>query len=223
MGIDGYSILLWAHVLLLVFWLGADVGVLVAGSWFKNRAYSVSERGLLLKLAATIDLLPRICFALALPVGFTLASARWNLPFPSSLLGPVWLLDLVWIAIILVAFRLHDKPIAKQLARLQFGFLVIAGLGLLAYGASLLAAGSPVQPWLAWKIILYGVIFFLAIGIDMAFRPILPAFMRLASEGSSDAVESDISRAMNNTIAVVLTLYAMLLAISFLGVTKPIL
>ncbi|MEZ5475275.1 MAG: hypothetical protein R3E72_09775 [Steroidobacteraceae bacterium] len=61
----------------------------------------------------------------------------------------------------------------------------------------------------------------MSIGIDYAFRPVVPAFMRLATEGSKPDIEAAISGSINGAILFVLGLYALLLIIAFLGVTKP--
>ena len=60
----------------------------------------------------------------------------------------------------------------------------------------------------------------MGIGIDFAFRPVGPAFARLATEGSSPELESTIGGAIDGAIRYVLGLYALLILIAFLGVTK---
>ena len=50
---------------------------------------------------------------------------------------------------------------------------------------------------------------------------IVPAFTRLATEGSKPEIEAAIGRAVDGAIRYVLGLYALLVAIAFLGVTKP--
>jgi hypothetical protein len=44
--------------------------------------------------------------------------------------------------------------------------------------------------------------------------------MRLAVEGSKPDIEADITRAVDGAIRYVLGLYALLIAIAFLGITK---
>ncbi|MFO0226834.1 MAG: hypothetical protein ACK52B_00265, partial [Gammaproteobacteria bacterium] len=64
-------------------------------------------------------------------------------------------------------------------------------------------------------------VFALGIGIDVAFRPVGPAFMRLASEGSSPQIEAEVSRGIDGAVRVVLALYLLLALIAFSGVAKP--
>jgi hypothetical protein len=57
--------------------------------------------------------------------------------------------------------------------------------------------------------------------IDVAFKPVGPQLGRLISEGSSDATELPLLRTMNRTRIWVWVVYLLLLATSYLGVTKP--
>jgi hypothetical protein len=94
---------------------------------------------------------------------------------------------------------------------------VFVGLGV----SSLLGHGPFTGAWLAAKVALFGLIFACAIGIDWEFRPIVPAFQRLATEGSGPAVEAAISGSIDGAIRWVLALYGLLVVIGFLGTTKP--
>jgi hypothetical protein len=57
--------------------------------------------------------------------------------------------------------------------------------------------------------------------IDVAFRPVGPQLVRLLKEGSSDETEVPLRRTMDRTRLWVWTVYALLLATSFLGSVKP--
>jgi hypothetical protein len=217
---DRHALLVWVHILLFVFWLGADLGVYIAAIWVKKPGRSLAERVILLQLATAIDLAPRVAFVLMMPVGLTLAS-QMGLPIGGPALLAIWLLALVWLAGVLTLAKAHGSKLGQVLARIQFGFLLVGGFVFMASGIALLMDGTVAPAWLAWKIILYGVIFFLAIGIDLAFRPVGPAFGRLAAEGSTPSVEAAIGGAINMSLVVVTTLYLVLLAISFLGAVKP--
>ena len=70
-----YEVIKFIHVLLLVFWLGTDVGVLLLARRFRAASLSVETRLTLLHMAMVIDTLPRICFIAMLPVGVHLANA----------------------------------------------------------------------------------------------------------------------------------------------------
>ena len=99
-----HSVWTYAHVLLFVFWLGADVGVFFAAIYAKNDKLSFETRATLLKLGGFIDLFPRISFALMLPVGLHLVSFTGIYPVTSLMLWTAWIVAAAWIALILTAF-----------------------------------------------------------------------------------------------------------------------
>ena len=71
-----YEAIKFIHVLLLVFWLGTDVGVLLLARKFRDSGLSVETRLTLLQMAMVIDTLPRICFIVMLPAGCTPCQCR---------------------------------------------------------------------------------------------------------------------------------------------------
>lgn len=220
-----YSVFVWLHVLLFVFWLGADLGVFIAGWWVRNPSLSLGERMLLLKFSAVVDLAPRVCFVLMLPLGFTLARS-WGLPMTSAQLGLVWLLGIAMLAVMFLMLKHQAGPAAGVLRKVNFTLLGLVGIGCFVTAANLLQDGSPLQaPWLGWKIAVYGVICFIAIGIDFMFHPVLAGFGKIAPPGASAseiAAGNELIRSgMNRTLVVVSTLYALLLVASFLGKVKP--
>lgn len=220
-----YSVFVWLHVLLFVFWLGADVGVFIAGWWVRNPNLTFAERLTLLKLSAVVDLAPRVCFVLMLPLGFTLARS-WGLPMSSGQLALVWLLGIAMLVVMFLMLKYQAGPAAGLLRKVNFALLGAVGIGCFVVAANLLQDTSPLQaPWLGWKIAVYGVICFTAIGIDFMFHPVLAGFGKIAIPDASaaDLAQGNelIRRGMNHTLMVVSTLYALLLVASFLGKVKP--
>ena len=118
--------------------------------------------------------------------------------------------------------KFEGTPRAEQLnrAHLALQALLLVILGYLALDA-LSGNGWLPGAWFGAKLLLFALIFALGIGIDFAFRPIGPAFVQLATEGSSPALEARITAAVDGAIRYVLGLYALLIGIAFLGITKP--
>jgi hypothetical protein len=155
------------------------------------------------------------------PVGLHVTASGGFAVVPVWAFVVAWGVAAAWIALLLAIGRNEGKPAAERLNRLHLGLqavlLVVVGwIGI----QSLLGQGPLPGGWFAAKIVLFALIFAMGIGIDFAFRPIAPAFMRLASEGSTPDIEAAISRAVDGSIRYVLGLYALLIAIAFLGVTK---
>lgn len=216
-----HTIWVFIHVMLLVYWLGGDLGVFLLAKAAKRADLSFAERAFALKMAVHIDLIPRLCFTVMFPVGLHLSASGGFVLVPGWALVLAWLSSLMWIALLLTIGRAEGTPRAESLNRLHLAWqsLLLIGLGALGVLA-LLGLGPFPGGWYGLKILLFALIFAMGIGIDVAFRPIGPAFMRLATEGSQPDIEQSISTAVDGAIRYVLSLYALLIAIAFIGITK---
>jgi hypothetical protein len=220
--VTAHSLWLYAHILLFVFWLGADLGVLILARTVKRADLSFDQRALLLKMAMVIDATPRIAFVLMFPVGFQLAAGLGLVAAGPGTHAAVWLLAGAWLALVVAIARNEGTPLGQRLMQFHLALqgllaVVFVGLGV----SSLLGHGPFSGGWLAAKVALFGLIFACAIGIDWEFRPIGPAFQRLATQGSGPEVEAAISGSIDGAIRWVLALYGLLLVIGFLGTVKP--
>lgn len=221
---SAYPILVYVHLLLFVLWLGADVGVFVLGQHFRRRAaYTLDQRLALLKLLVEVDMVPRTAWALMVPVSLSVATAGGWAELPGWMLAAAWAIAGVWLFLVWDS-HLHDQtPRAARNRRIEFWLKVALTVFYLALGIVSLANDGPLAPdWLAWKAVLFGLIFAAAIMIDVAFKPVGPLLGRLLSEGSSDATELPLLRTMNRTRLWVWCVYLLLVATSYLGNVKPI-
>jgi hypothetical protein len=219
---DSYQLLVYVHLLLFVFWLGADVGVFILGQHFRRRSYSLPERLTILKLLVITDMVPRTAWALMVPVSITLASLGSWMAAPPALIWATWFVAAFWLWLVWDA-HLHDQtPRAARNRRIEFWLKAALTAGYLFLGIESLLTAHPIaEPWLALKALLFGLIFAAAIMIDVAFRPVGPLLGRLLAEGSSDATEVPLLRVMNRTRLWVWAVYALLFATAFLGNVKP--
>ncbi|HPF27471.1 MAG: hypothetical protein R3F58_07455 [Steroidobacteraceae bacterium] len=217
-----HNLWVFVHILLFVYWLGGDLGVLLLARAATQAKLSFAERAFALKMALLIDVTPRICFAVMFPVGLQICRTGGFIEVQTVWLIVSWLVAIAWIVLLLATGKQQGTPLGATLNRIHLLFqavmlLIVGALGLW----SLLGEGPFLGGWLAAKVLLFGLIFSMGIGIDYAFRPVGPAFMRLATEGSKPDIEAAIGRGVNGAIAYVLGLYALLVIIAFLGVTKP--
>ncbi len=218
-----YPTLVYVHLLLFVLWLGADVAVFVLGQHFRKRAYySLDQRIALLKLLVIVDLTPRSAWALMVPLSLTVSYVGGWWAVPVAVVWASWAIAAFWLWLVFDAHAHDMTPRAARDRRWEGWLRYTLCAAYLALGAWSIVTDAPIAPdWLAWKALLFGAIFAAAIMIDVSFRPVGPLLGRLLSKGSSDATELPLLRVMNATRYWVWTVYALLIATSWLGVVKP--
>ncbi|HVN42467.1 MAG TPA: hypothetical protein VMT50_06755 [Steroidobacteraceae bacterium] len=221
--ISALSVWKFLHILLFVYWLGADLGVFLLALAARRADLSYEARTLALQMAVVIDNTPRIAFALMFPVGLELSVQIGAIEAPATWLHAlVWLVSAFWVTTVLAQMRGEGTAFGQRmhgagLALKWVLLVVVCAVGL----ASVTGHGPFPAGWLAWKVLLFGAIFACGILIDRDFGPIVPAFARLKAEGSTPEIEQAISAAVYGAIRWVLALYGLVLAIAFIGTVKP--
>ncbi|MDX2224318.1 MAG: hypothetical protein SFV21_16325 [Rhodospirillaceae bacterium] len=212
----------YVHVMLLVFWLGADIGVFISANVAKTTKYQVETRAALLSVGGIVDLFPRYCFALIFPSGLALTDALGLYAVPLWAMLLAWAAGAAWVAAIWLA---HCNPSAgwiRPYMKLQFWGEAVAGTMLVTAALVSFTTGEPVaEKWLAAKILLLGCMFFVAMALEVVSRPFGVAFGEIKAQGSTPEREARARAAMNNTLAVVGLIYAILFVVAFIGKAKP--
>ena len=218
-----YPTLVYAHLLLFVLWLGADVGVFLLGQHFRKRhIYTLDQRIALLKLLVIVDLTPRTAWALMVPLSLTVSYVGGWWDVPVAVVGAAWIIAAFWLWLVFDAHAHDMTPRAARDRRWEGWLRYLLCAGYLWLGAQSLLTGHPIAVgWLAWKALLFGLIFAAAIMIDVSFKPVGGLLGTLLRDGSSDATELPLLRVMNRTRYWVWCVYALLIVTSWLGVVKP--
>ena len=218
-----YQLLVYAHLLLFVLWLGADVGVFLLGQHFRKRQlYTLDQRIALLKLLVIVDMTPRSAWALMVPLSLSVvdAGAWWDVP--GWLLASAWAIGGFWLWLVWDAHWHEQTPRAARNRRIEGWLRWIVGAFYLGLGVVSLANDAPLAPnWLAWKALLFGLIFVAAIMIDVTFKPVGAQLAAVMEQGSSDKTEAPLLKTMNETRIWVWIVYFLLLTTAFLGNVKP--
>lgn len=220
-----YNLLLFTHVLLFVYWLGADVGVFYGVRYVLRSDLSLETRKTVMALVHWIDALPRICLVMMVPVGSSLAilsglielSEAWRAP----LLAGIWLVGLAWLAIVM---RLYSGA-KGWLTQVDWTIRVVVMLGFLVAGASSLAGLGPVMPginWLALKFIFYAGAIGCGITLRLLGKPFGAAYAQIMAGHSTPELEARLANAMQTSRKVVVLLWVFVAATAFLGITKSI-
>lgn len=218
-----YSLLVFAHLLAFVLWLGADVGVYYLGQHFRKRTeYTLDQRLALLKLLVIVDLIPRSAWTLMVPLSLSLLDAGGYWDVPAWLVWSAWIIGGFWLFLVWDAHAHDQTPRAARNRRIEGYLTWVVGAFYLVLGGISIIDGAPLASgWLAWKALLFGLIFVAAIMIDRTFKPVGAQLGTVIEQGSTDATELPLLKTMNATRKWVWTIYVLLLITAFLGNVKP--
>jgi hypothetical protein len=156
------------------------------------------------------------------PLSLTVSYAGgwWDLPVAIVAFG--WIIAAFWLWLVFDAHAHDMTPRATRNRKWEGWLRYFLAAGYLVLGLESLLTGHPIAVgWLAWKALLFGLIFVAAIMIDVSFKPVGGLLGKLLSEGSSDETELPLLRTMNRTRIWVWCVYALLITTSWLGVVKP--
>lgn len=217
-----YSVLVFFHILLFVFWLGGDLGVAILGNSFrKKETYSVQERLTILKILVINDLGPRYAWALmiASTISLVTVGGYWAVPIWGVILA--WAVSFFWVGLVYSAHKAGQTAKGDKLRKVEVVLKWILAAFYLGLGLLSLTTDNPLGPnWLASKALLFGLIFVAAILIDVMFKPVGPLLMALIEKGSSDETEIPLLRTMNKSRLWVRMTYLLLIITAFIGTTK---
>jgi hypothetical protein len=207
------------HLLGLVYWLGADLGVFYTSYILCDEQKSPGVRVSAAKILFALDQAPRISMTLMLPLGVHLASAMGYITAPAWLVPAVWLLAAGWLAMVLALHFLAHRGGLGWLARVDFWFRVAMVAALVSIAALAISGQlSSVSAWAGWKLGIFGVLVACGLAVRIKLKPFGPAFGRLAT-GTGDAADNAaISASMAGSRPFVLIIWAGLLVNSALGV-----
>ncbi|MDJ0977629.1 MAG: hypothetical protein QNI87_03760 [Erythrobacter sp.] len=223
LSVYAYPTLVYVHLIMFVLWLGADVGVFVLGQHFRKREkWSLDQRIALLTLLVEIDMVPRTAWALMVPLSLSVVDLGGWWDVPHWLTIGAWLVGLFWLALVWDSHWHDQTPRAARNRRIEGWLRWIIGGFYLWLGGQSLVADAPLKPdWLAWKALMFGLIFIAAIMIDVTFKPVGPQLAAVLQQGSSDATEVPLRRTMDRTRIWVWAVYILLIITAFLGNVKP--
>ena len=97
-----YTLLLYIHVLALVYWLGGDLGTYLSSRHVLRSDLTVESRQTAFKILMECDMGPRLAMPIILGSGCHLAALRWPTVLPAEVALVGWLTVAVWVALVLV-------------------------------------------------------------------------------------------------------------------------
>jgi hypothetical protein len=221
LNISTYEVWRYVHILLFVYWLGADLGVYYAAKYVARADLSMDERMRFLDLTLLLDMGPRTGLVLMFPAGLQLSAMAGLARTPQPMVWAAWIGFVAWLALVWVQHGLLAKPLGETLRRvdLSIRYLVIALM--LGLGGWSLYRGTPfITDWLALKVLLYGCV--IAAGVYL--RSIIAAWgtgFKLYADGQQRQANQLIAAAQRKGEYGANVLWLLVAAIAFLGVAKP--
>jgi hypothetical protein len=218
----GYAVWQYAHILLFVYWLGADLGVFHAARYVSRSDLPLQERLRFLELLLKIDMAPRTALVSIIPVGFTLAAQAGLAPFAAGWLPAIWLASIAWLGL---TWFLHLNPRhARAAALVRFDQFVRIGVvvAFVTTGTLTLAGHGPLLTgWLGAKFVLFGGVIVAGLLLRLTIREWVRGFAELRTPDGVDAGNARVLAAAARARIYAYVLWALVAAIAFLGVVKP--
>jgi hypothetical protein len=213
--VDPYKIVVFLHILLFAYWLGSDLGVFVCSMVGRSQKLSEDQRRGLREAGDLIDMAPRTCLVLMVPVGLTLA-ANYGSPIQgAAALTAVWVAGLAWLWLVWQVHLQHNSTLGKLFWKIDFAVRSLVMAGFVGFGAWCLATGGPIADrWLATKMVLFGLIILCGIVVRIMLLSLRPAPPAQAVAAAAPIAGAGIRN-------VVFVIWGLVAVTAFIGVAKP--
>ena len=162
-------------------------------------------------------------WVMALPFGVHLSATLGYINPSLTTITLMWVFTFAWLIINVGGAANLNKEWGQSLSKINRYIVALLGLGLIIVSLSSFMGNGPYDPnSVALKVGLYGLVNLTILGIEIAFFPLGQSFERLAIEGSSPDLESEISGGMSKTLGWVHATYMLIFIVAFIGATKII-
>jgi len=215
---ESYSWMVLFHILLLVFWLGTDVGVFLAAKMSERSDLSVEARGTVMQLGMVLDRLPRTGVILILPSGFTMLDRLGLVSLPGALQALIWVAAAAWAIVMWSGFLKPHSAVEAMSHKINF-FVHVLLVGVLAYVLFILWGAIPSWAW--FKILCVALILVCGIALDVTFKPAVIAFTDIMTNGANEERDERYRVAIRPVYRWVLGIYLFVLLAAYFGVVKP--
>jgi hypothetical protein len=208
------------HILVLVYWLGGDLGAFVASRIVADPARPPAGRAAAAKILMDVDMAPRMALIFAFPTGFALAVYEGWLMIDTVWIAPAFALALVWA---IAAWMVHLKSGPAGLAkRIDMAIRLAALIGFAGAGAAGLAGLIALPLFIAGKLILLALAVFAGLMIRRMLAPFGPAFGQIAAGQGDEAANAIVRASLSKARTWVFVIWAAVLGAAALGVLHPV-
>ncbi len=201
------------HVIGLVYWLGADLGVFYSSYYVADDSLGAEARLTVAKILFWLDQAPRIAMPIMLGSGFHLAWRFGTLPLPQIAVYLTWAVVGVWLGLV---FLLHARGPSPLMSRIDFGLRVVIVVLTAGIAAWALATDALVY-WVAWKLLIFAALVSCGLIIRIRLKPFAAAFAALAGGTAGAAENATIRDVFASTRPFVIAIWLGLLVNTLLG------
>ncbi len=216
-----YTLVLFMHQILFVFWLGPDIGVYMWSTKVTNTALSPAQRVAAGRIMEVIELLPRVCMSLMLTVGGILSELK-GIDHPWWQMAAIWLLGPVWLALTLLVYAGSEPKRRSKLAQLDelFRWGVIISV-IVSVSYSVVTDRLAGYPWLTAKLLIFAAVVFFGLIMRRRLTPFLEAIDKLDSDGASEQTNSQLALSLSRARSFMFATWLALAAAAALGMYQP--
>jgi hypothetical protein len=218
------SVWILLHVLLGGYWLGTDFAVYVISGAIVDPHRSPVVRAFAAKSMLWLDMVPRTCLVLTVPVGSYLALRGGWFAGGTGQIAAAALGGAFWLALTWAVFLSESRPRTHHIL-VVFDWIVrlLVVTALLAWSLILWRGDATIvaHSWLSIKVAVFAVIMALGLLIRLQLRPFGASLARALSDAAS-AADNEIVKSINAQVKVVVwVIWALLIACFWLGLAKP--
>ncbi len=218
-------ILRWLHIIAMVYWLGGEWGVFQTSYKVVNPALTLEERARHMDTAYRIDVMARTGIISLLPLGLHMGHLWSVQPYGGAWLAGMWIAWALWMALTWGAFARRGKPLGKRLSDIEdwTRYILIPAL-ILASLSSLMGHGpfqaEDGQIWFAAKLLTYGLLLVLGVGLRLIMHEWRAMFPILAA-GPDPVVEAKLKHSIRLGRSIAYVYWTGIAATAFFGAVKP--
>lgn len=220
-GVTAERLWLYAHLLLFVFWLGADLGVFLCGREVVRAGLAPDQRLRTAGLMRAIDLAPRISASLMLTVGGILTEYV-GIAHPWWQMAGIVMLGPVWLTLVVTGYWHDGTALGDTVARLDQAFRALLVVAIPVSVAWSWSTGRlDAAPYVAAKLLIFAALMLIGLVLRRRLRPFTDGLRSLASAGDPAGAVAAMSASHARTRPLVVAIWLGLAAAALLGIVKP--
>lgn len=215
------AVVIVLHILILVYWLGGDLGAFYGSGFMLDPKRTLPERLMALKLLNDIDMAPRTALILAFPTGFTAAWVRGWIAVPGIVVALAWVAGLAWLAL---AWGVHLRhgPAGAGMKRVDIAIRYIVLVALGVAGIAGLVGDLAIPFFIACKLLILAACIGLGLLVRRQLVPLFPAIAAMKANGASPETDRAIKDVIMGTRPSVMAIWALIVGAALLGVATPV-